>query len=161
MSNARINVVKAAKYLAWFIYAVVVVSLVMLTLAFFLRLFGANTDAEFTQWVYRSVSRIMEPFRGIFPNHEFGDASVLDLSLLFAMILYSIIAIALQALVAWLAVQVQRLQAEYDVAQAEATARAQTAARQAAAVPATTAVPAPPPATDPWEVTEPASSPPT
>ncbi|HEY3485381.1 MAG TPA: YggT family protein [Ilumatobacteraceae bacterium] len=140
MSNARINVVKVAKYLAWFIYAVVVVSLVMLTLAFFLRLFGANTDAEFTQWVYRSVSRIMEPFRGIFPNHEFGDSSVLDLSLLFAMILYSIVAIALQALVAWLAVQVQRLQAEHEIAQSEAQAAAaqREAAAAAAASPPTT-----------------------
>jgi len=157
MTDMRLNVVKVARWLAWFIYAVVVVSLIMLTLAFFLRLFGANTDAGFTQWVYRSVSRIMEPFRGIFPNHEFGDSSVLDLSLLFAMILYSIIAIALQGLVAWLALRVQRLDAEREAAAAEAAAKAAEAARLAAAAPAPAAAR---PAVDPWEVTEPSSTPP-
>ena len=54
------------------------INLVLLTLGFFLRLFGASTDAEFTRWVYRNVDRIMEPFRGIFPSHAVSDVSVLD-----------------------------------------------------------------------------------
>jgi hypothetical protein len=44
----------------------------------------------------------MEPFRGMFPSQPVSDQSVLDVSLLFAMIVYSIVGIAVQALVAWL-----------------------------------------------------------
>ena len=107
--ETRLIVARLAKVLGWFVYAVVVVALVLLTLAFFLRLFGASTEAEFTQWVYRSVSRIMEPFRGIFPSEELDGESVLDFSLLFAMIIYSILALALHSLVEWLSNRVRRL----------------------------------------------------
>jgi len=93
---------RAMKGLVVFIYAVVLIDLVMLLLGFFLRLFGASTDAEFTRWVYRSVDRIMEPFRGMFPTVEGDGQSVLDVSLLFAAIVYTIAAIALNYLVVWL-----------------------------------------------------------
>jgi hypothetical protein len=39
--------------------------------------------------VYRNVERIMEPFRGMFPTHALNDRSVVDFSLLFAMIVYA------------------------------------------------------------------------
>jgi uncharacterized protein YggT (Ycf19 family) len=93
---------RATKGVVVFLYAVVLIDLVMLLLGFFLRLFGASTDAEFTRWVYRSVDRIMEPFRGMFPTVEGSGESVLDVSLLFAMIVYTIAALALHCLVVWL-----------------------------------------------------------
>jgi uncharacterized protein YggT (Ycf19 family) len=92
---------RAAKGLVLFIYAVVLIDLVMLTLGFFLRLLGASTEADFTRWVYRGVDRIMQPFRGIFPTVESGQ-SVFDASLLFAMIVYAVAALALHGLIAWL-----------------------------------------------------------
>jgi uncharacterized protein YggT (Ycf19 family) len=100
--DAKLWIVRAAKLVVVFIYVVVLVDLVLLTLGFVLRLFGASTDAEFTRWVYRNVDRVMEPFRGMFPSHAVTDQSVLDSSLLFAMIVYAIVAIALHALVTWL-----------------------------------------------------------
>ena len=51
----------------------------------------------------------MEPFRGIFPSQELSGESVLDFSLLFAMIIYSILALALHSLVEWLSQRVRRL----------------------------------------------------
>jgi uncharacterized protein YggT (Ycf19 family) len=93
---------RVAKAVVVLVYAFVLINLVLLTLGFFLRLFGASTDAEFTRWVYRNVERIMEPFRGMFPSKALSDQSVLDVSLLFAMIVYSIVGIALHALVEWL-----------------------------------------------------------
>jgi uncharacterized protein YggT (Ycf19 family) len=100
--DAKIWLVRVAKAVVFFVYLVVIIDLVLLTLGFFLRLFGASTDAEFTQWVYRNVDRVMEPFRGIFPSHAVSEQSILDTSLLFAMIVYSIVGIALHALVTWL-----------------------------------------------------------
>jgi uncharacterized protein YggT (Ycf19 family) len=100
--DTRIWLLQAAKAVVVLIYAFVLINLVLLTLGFFLRLFGASTDAEFTRWVYRNVERIMEPFRGMFPSHAVSDVSVVDVSLLFAMIVYAIVGIALHALVEWL-----------------------------------------------------------
>ena len=100
--ETKLWLLRAAKAVVVFIYAFVLVNLVLLTLGFCLRLFGASTDAAFTRWVYRNVDRIMEPFRGMFPSHALSDESILDVSLLFAMIVYAIVGIALHALVVWL-----------------------------------------------------------
>jgi uncharacterized protein YggT (Ycf19 family) len=98
-----LGILRVARAVVWFVYAVVTACLVILFLGFVMRLFGASTDAEFTRWVYRNVERIMEPFRGMFPSPAITDRSVVDFSLLFAMIVYAIVAIGLQALVGWLA----------------------------------------------------------
>lgn len=107
--ESRYWLLRAAKAVVVLIYAVVLIDLVMLTLGFFLRLFGASTDAEFTRWVYRGVDRIMEPFRGMFPSHQVSGQSVLDVSLLFAIIVYAVAAIAFHALVVWLTAKVVAL----------------------------------------------------
>jgi uncharacterized protein YggT (Ycf19 family) len=104
--DGKIGLLRVARGVVLFIYAVVIVNLVILFLGFILRLFGASTDAAFTRWVYRNVDRIMEPFRGMFPSHPVSGRSVLDVSLLFAMILYMIVGIALHALVTWLAAKI-------------------------------------------------------
>jgi len=100
--DAKYWLLRATKVVVVFIYVVVLVNLVLLVLGFFLQLLGASTDAEFTRWVYRNVERVMEPFRGMFPSQAVSDQSVLDVSLLFAMVVYAILGIALNALVAWL-----------------------------------------------------------
>lgn len=43
----------------------VTVALIVLTFGFFLLLFGANPDAAFAEWVYRSLDRVMAPFRAL------------------------------------------------------------------------------------------------
>jgi uncharacterized protein YggT (Ycf19 family) len=94
---------RLARVVVLFVYLVVAASLAILALGFVMRLFGASTDADFTEWVYRNVERIMEPFRGMFPTEPLNDRSVVDFSLLFAMMVYGIAAVALHALVSWLA----------------------------------------------------------
>ncbi|MDH2416014.1 YggT family protein [Nocardioides sp. CER19] len=94
--------------LVWVVYAYVVVTEVVLTLGFVLLLFGANPDASFVAWVYRSLDRAMEPFRGMFtPIHLNVSANddvraVLDTSVLFAMIVYAFAAWAVHAVIEWL-----------------------------------------------------------
>jgi uncharacterized protein YggT (Ycf19 family) len=84
--------------IVWFVYAFALVAIVIATLAFVLQLFGANPDNDFAQWVYRSASRVTAPFRGIFPSHVNGK-SVLDVSLLFAIIMYALFALLIHTLI--------------------------------------------------------------
>jgi uncharacterized protein YggT (Ycf19 family) len=100
--DVKLTVGTISKWLLWLIYAWVVINLVLLFLAFWLRLLGANPTAGFTQWVYDSVSRSMAPFRGIFEPIVLTDESVLDTSLLFAMIVYGLVALFLRAGLDWI-----------------------------------------------------------
>jgi hypothetical protein len=99
--DVGLTVGKISKVLLWAVYVWVVLNLVLLFLAFLLRLFGANPEAGFTEWVYRGVQRSMAPFRGIFEPIVLTDESVLDTSLLFAMIIYGLVALFLRAGIDW------------------------------------------------------------
>lgn len=97
-----LTIVRVARGVTYLVYAFTVVALVILLLGFFLLLFGANPDAPFAEWIYRSLDRVMAPFRGIFKSVELTGNSVLDTSVIFAMIVYSIVALFLNALIDWL-----------------------------------------------------------
>jgi uncharacterized protein YggT (Ycf19 family) len=97
-----LTVANVAKLLLWFVYAWLIVNLVLLLLAFTLRLLGANPSAAFADWVYRSVDRTMAPFRGMFEPLALNDRSVLDTSLLFAVIIYALAALFLRFAIEWL-----------------------------------------------------------
>jgi uncharacterized protein YggT (Ycf19 family) len=91
-----------AKVLTWLVYAYLIIAVVILVLEFFLLLFNASTDAAFTEWVYRSGDRVLEPFRGIFPTRTADNGSVVDFAVLFAIIMYGILAMLLHALISWI-----------------------------------------------------------
>jgi uncharacterized protein YggT (Ycf19 family) len=99
--NGRLTVGKIARVLLWLVYAWLIVNLVLLLLAFTLQLLGANPTAAFVDWVYRSVERTMAPFRGMFEPVVLSDQSVLDTSLLFAAIIYSLAALFLRSAIDW------------------------------------------------------------
>ena len=108
-TSTEIGLARAARVITYLVYAFVIVALVILIFGFFLLLFGANPDASFTQWVYRSLDRVMAPFRGIFKAVPVNGNSVLDTSVLFAMIVYSIAGMALRALIDWLTAKITQL----------------------------------------------------
>ena len=96
-----------AKILSYFVYVYLILVEIILVIGFFLLLFGANQTAAFTQWAYRNLDRVMAPFRGIFTPIELGTTSgdveaVFDTSVLFAMIIYGILALLLSWLIDWL-----------------------------------------------------------
>lgn len=64
-----------------------------------LRLFGANPDVPFVQWVYSSTDTLMQPFRGIFPTEVIARDYVIDFSALFALVVYGLLGMALLSLV--------------------------------------------------------------
>jgi uncharacterized protein YggT (Ycf19 family) len=115
----KTTVLKVARVLVWVIYAWVVVTLVLLFIAFILQLFGANPNAGFVEWVYRSTQRAMAPFRGIFEPIVLSDQSVLDVSILFAMIVYTFVALGLNVAIDWVSGRLRRAeQEEYEHAEA-------------------------------------------
>jgi uncharacterized protein YggT (Ycf19 family) len=147
--SSKPTFLKIARGVVWFVYAVVIVIVIFLFTAFVLKLFGASTDAAFTRWVYRNAESAMRPFRGIFPVSDVGEVSVFDPSLLFGAIVYTFIALGLDAIVYRLSKSIAkenqqtaqaraqadavRLQWEQQQQQARSVAEQQYAAQQFAA----------------------------
>ena len=124
--RVRKGFVLVARVVSYLIYFYVIVVEIILLIGFFLLLFGANPSAGFTQWAYRNLDRVMAPFRGIFTPIQLGTTSgnveaVFDTSVLFAMIVYGILAMLLGALTRWVSQRLRYL----DAAEAEAERREQ------------------------------------
>jgi uncharacterized protein YggT (Ycf19 family) len=94
-----------ARALTYLVYVFVLVALVLLLLGFFLLLLGANPDAPFAEFVSRGLTRVMAPSRGLFEPVRLDGRSVLDVSVLFAMIVYGFVALLLHSLIEWLTVR--------------------------------------------------------
>lgn len=65
--------------------------LVILGLRILFRLFNASASAGFVNWVYDTSEVVMAPFRGIFPPATLEPGYVLDVSAIFAAIVYAIL----------------------------------------------------------------------
>ena len=159
--SERKAIVWAVRAISYLVYFYLIVVEIILVIGFFLLLFGANPTAGFTQWAYRNLDRVMAPFRGIFSPIELGTtgndvAATFDTSVLFAMIIYGIVALLFSALIGWLSGRLNQnhaaedeleRQAEIAQQQADADARmlaaqqAAAAAAQAAQQPAVTVAP--------------------
>ena len=98
-TSHKTDFLRFTRWFILFVYGFVMASVTILTIAFFLRLFNANVSAPFVEWIYRSAARIMQPFRGIFPPIEGESGSVFDVSILFAMMMYLLFAMAMHSLI--------------------------------------------------------------
>lgn len=105
--SATVTIARGISYVA---YAWIVVSLIILAFGFMLLLLNANPDAAFTQWVYRHLTDTMEPFRGIFPQATTPSGSTLDVSVLFAMLVYSLVGLGVRSVIDWLTYRRDRLE---------------------------------------------------
>jgi len=151
-------VYRISRALILFVYGFAIACIVILATAFFLQLFNANTTAPFVDWVYRAARRIMQPFRGIFPSVEGEQGSVFDVSMLFAMFMYGLLALGANGLIAWIDRKIAAIRyesmfrpavtptANSEVVTIPATAPAAPPTAAPATVPATSStVAAPPP----------------
>src|SRR3954452_989121 len=93
---------RVSRAIVVFVYGFAIACTVILAMAFFLELFNANGSTPFVAWVFRATDRVMQPFRGIFPSVEGQNGSVFDPALLFAIFIYWLLALGMQALVAWI-----------------------------------------------------------
>ncbi|MGI9598503.1 MAG: hypothetical protein ACR2QK_20220 [Acidimicrobiales bacterium] len=137
-----------ARALTYLIYFYVLVVEVVLMVGFVLLLVGANPSAGFTRWAYRNLEAAMEPFRGIFAPIELGVAgndvpAVFDTSILFAMIVYGVVAIGLNAVISWLTNRIARIERTEAIERARAEAEAARLEPAPSAYPTTQALSSP------------------
>ncbi len=141
-----------ARVLSYLVYFYLLVVEVILAVGFVLKLFGANPTSGFVEWWYRNLDRVMEPFDGIFDPIEIGHTASdvpaeFETAVLFAMIIYGILALVLHAIIAWLTHKIQRIDREAEAERQRAQyerAQAELEARRAAAGLAPTLPPVPP-----------------
>ncbi|WP_257349638.1 YggT family protein [Pseudalkalibacillus decolorationis] len=63
----------------------------LILLRIILKLFGANPYTPFVQWIYNFTMPLLSPFRNIFPSPIFMDRYELELTSIFALIVYGIL----------------------------------------------------------------------
>jgi hypothetical protein len=92
------------KVIVWLVYAYVIFAIIVLAFAFFLLLFGANPEAGFAEWIYTTALRFMEPFAGLFEPTAVNSTtgSVFDVSFLFAIVVYALLAWLIHMVYEWL-----------------------------------------------------------
>lgn len=88
-----------SKVLVWLMYFWVMIGVVSLALRVFLLAFSANMTAGFANFVLKVSNDYMEPFRGIFTGRGVGETGYLDVSALFAIIVYLFVAWGFKALI--------------------------------------------------------------
>ena len=133
-----------------FIYVVFLAYAVIVGIAFVLQLLGANPDADFADWIYRAAANITEPFRGIFPTTQVSDRSTFNASLLFALIMYLVVAVILHGIVDWLARRIAGIDRAEEREQMQAALQAQQeSTRTALGLDAPATTPTTPAWTDP------------
>jgi hypothetical protein len=75
-------------------------------------MFGLDPANAFQEWQYRNLAQVMEPFRGLYPTIEFtvGRQDVpatMDTAILFAMVVYTFLALGLAALLRWISARLK------------------------------------------------------
>jgi hypothetical protein len=91
-----------SKVLVYVMYAWVLIGIVLLGLRVFLLAFSANADTGFVDFVYRTSADYLQPFRGIFPSKPVGTTGYLDVSALFAIIIYGLVGWGFSALISYI-----------------------------------------------------------
>jgi YggT family protein len=88
-----------------FVTSIIVIGL---SLRFILRLFSADPDAGFVEFIYNSTSNLLDPFRGIFSKYVIEPGSVFEFSTLFAIVMYVLAAWLLSEFILFVADTVKK-----------------------------------------------------
>lgn len=103
---------KVSKVISWLFYFWVVIGIVFLTMRVFLLATSANMSAGFSNFVYNVSQDYMQPFRGIFPSKSLGETGYLDVSAIFAIIVYLFLAWGFKALIDYLQAKIDTTKAQ-------------------------------------------------
>lgn len=90
------------KVLTYAMYALIIFAEIVLAFRVFLLAFSANPSSSFVTFIYNTSYDFLQPFRGIFPPKPVGETGYLDVSALFAIIVYGLIAWGFSALIGYI-----------------------------------------------------------
>ena len=110
--DTKLIFIKGSRWLSYFVYAYALVATSFLSLTFFLLLFSANVTTPFVRFVYETAAAFLSPFREIFPVRAIGDTGYFSPSILFAIIMYLALALAMNALINYVTIKMIRHQSE-------------------------------------------------
>ena len=79
---------KVSKIVVWVMYFWVTIGIISLLFRVFLLATSANTAAGFGNFVMNVSADYLQPFRGLFPPKDVGTTGYLDVSAIFAIIVY-------------------------------------------------------------------------
>ncbi len=77
----------------------VAIAVGFLAFRFVLKLFGANAENGFVNWLYNTSGELLDPFRGIFPVRVVDGAFVVEFSTIFAIIVYMLAGLLVATLI--------------------------------------------------------------
>lgn len=96
------------KILTYAMYALIIFAEIVLMFRVFLLAFSANPSAGFVNFIYNTSADFLQPFRGIFPPRAVGETGYLDVSALFAIIVYGLLAWGFSALIGYINVKISQ-----------------------------------------------------
>lgn len=113
-TDSKLIFIKFTRGVSYFVYGFAIVAAVFLGFGFFLLLFGANQSTPFVQFIYKVAAEFLQPFRGIFPLHPVGETGYFSAAALFAIMVYLILAAAVNALISYLTAKMVRHENELE-----------------------------------------------
>ncbi len=119
---------KVSKWVVWALYFFVVIGIISLVLRVLLLLFNANLSAGFAQFIANVSNDYMQPFRGLFPSKEFPSGSYLDVSAMFAIVVYLFVLWGVYSLISYVQNKIDISVAEQEKQIAEIKRQKQLAA---------------------------------
>lgn len=111
-SDGTLVAIKISRGVSYAVYAYALIASVFLGLGFFLLLFSANSTVPFVEFVYKVAAEFLQPFRGIFPVRQISETGYFSASALFAIMMYLILATAVQSLISYLTLKMTKHEVE-------------------------------------------------
>lgn len=119
-NNQQVSIpsyLRISKIIAYILYVWVLAGVISLTLRVFLLAFSANPSTPFVEFIYKTSSDYLNPFRGIFPSKPLGETGYFDVAAIFAIIIYLFIMWGFSALISYLQnkIDISRKQQEKQI----------------------------------------------
>ncbi len=113
-NDSKLAFIKFSRVLVYLVYGFALVASGFLALGFVLLLFSANTSTPFVDFVYQTAQFFLAPFRGIFPLKQVSDTGYFSPSALFAILMYSFLAMGMHALINYVTFKMVQYQNAID-----------------------------------------------
>ena len=110
--DTKLVFIKVSRVISYFVYGFSIIASVFLGISFVLLLFSANTNTAFVKFVYETSATFLAPFREIFPVRAISDTGYFSPSILFAIMMYMILALAMNALISYITLKMVKHEKE-------------------------------------------------